>query len=84
MNDTTTVDPRVIAEALQMDTLDLARVLTTWCRKALPNPDFNNAYEPPSLDSFDAQVDTARRYLVNAWEAMKAWNDDNPPEPDDE
>ena len=83
MEGTTTVDPRVIAEALQMDTMDLARVLTKWAKEALPQPDFDRNYEPSSLDSFDDAVAVARRYLVAAHEAMNAWNIDNPPDPDE-
>ncbi len=81
--DAQTVDPRVIAEALQMDTLDLARVLTKWAGEALPKLDFAARFEPPDLGRFEDAVTVARRYLESAHAAMAAWNEDNPPELDD-
>lgn len=74
----TTVDPRVIAESLQMDTEDLARVLTTWAREALPRPEYERNWEPMALEVFDAAVERSRNYLVAAHEAQKAWEQDNP------
>lgn len=74
----TQVDPRVIAEALFMDTSDLARVLTKWAGEALPRLDYDHAWEPTSLDVFDNAVERARNYLVAAHEAQKAWSEDNP------
>lgn len=82
MNDTT-INPRDVAQALDMDTMDLARVLTKWAGEALPTLDFDHKWEPTPLDSFDESVARARRLLESAHEAMAAWNLDNPPEPDE-
>jgi hypothetical protein len=77
------IDPRIVAEALQLDTLDLARVLTKWANEALPHPDFDMKFEPSSLENFDDAVAVSRRYLEAAHEAMAAWNQDNPPDFDE-
>jgi hypothetical protein len=74
--DGTIVDPRVIADALQMDTKELARVLTTWSGEALPMIGFNANWIPTSLDNFDENVSRSRRYLEAAHEAMRAWDED--------
>lgn len=80
----TTVDPRVIAQALYMDdTSDLARVLTKWAEEALPTVEYDRTWEPTSLEQFDDAVARARNLLVAAHEAQAAWNEDNPPEPDE-
>lgn len=78
----TQVDPRVIAEALFMDTSDLARILTKWAKEALPDPNYDRAWEPMALEDFDYAVERARNYLVAAHEAQKAWEHDNPEEPE--
>lgn len=74
------VDPRVIAEALFIGTDDLARVLTKWAAEEVPSPDYDRSWEPMSLEDFDYRVERARNYLVAAWEAQKAWAEDNPPD----
>ncbi len=74
----TNVDPRVIAESLDMDTFDLARVLVKWAGEALPVVEFDRRYEPPSFEYFDERVARARRLLESAHEAYKAWQIDNP------
>ena len=78
----TTVDPRVIAESLAIGTDDLARMLTTWSREALPQPDYDRNWEPTSMVDFDNAVDRARNYLLAAHEAQTAWEEDNPEEPE--
>ena len=78
MEGTTTVAPRVIAEALHMDTLALAEVLATWALEAIPIVDWDGRRGPSSLENFDDSVAVARRYLANAHEAMSAWLEDNP------
>ena len=82
---TTQVDPRVIAESLQMDTYDLAHVLVTWAGEALPSPTFETSTVrgPMPLDVFDERVATARRYLESAHAAFAAWEDDNPEDPEE-
>lgn len=75
---TTAVDPRVIADALGMDTLDLARVLTKWAGEALPIVEFDSKWKPTDLDYFDSRVEQARAQLISAHEAYKAWEQDNP------
>ncbi len=75
------VDPRVIAESLHIDTDDLARLLTRWAAEALPSPNYDK-WEPTALKHFDERVRTARAYLVDAHKAQKAWNQDNPPDPE--
>jgi hypothetical protein len=64
----TTVDIRVIAESLQMDTYDLSGVLVKWAEEALPKPDFETRAMrgPTSLRWFDESVERARRYLESA------------------
>ena len=82
-----TVDPRVIADALQMDTYDLSRILVDWSGKELTGPTYETSSQPgpTPLDVFDARVERARRYLESAHAAFDAWYADNPPdEPDDE
>lgn len=81
---TAQVDPRVIAEALFIDTSDLARLLTKWAKDELPAPDYDRNWEPMPLEDFDRQVERARNYLVAAHEAQKAWSEDNPEEPEAE
>lgn len=75
-----TVDPRVIAESLQMDTYDLAAVLVQWAAEAMPKPDYETRTErgPMTLERFDEHVARARLYLESAHEAFKAWDADNP------
>jgi hypothetical protein len=74
------VDPRTVAEALRIETTDLARMLTRWADEALPTLEYDRSWAPPRLDYFDEQVATARAYLVDAHEAQKAWEIDNPPD----
>jgi len=76
----TLIDPRKVAEMFQMDTYQLAEQLTAWAYDALPGGMFNSedVFGPMPLEDFDAAVEKARRYLVDAHEAMKAWNADNP------
>lgn len=74
----TYVDPRVVAEALHMDTMQLAELLTKWAGDALPRVDFTRDYRPMELDAFDERVATARTYLVEAHAAMQAYDEDNP------
>lgn len=73
-----TLDPRDVAEALHIGTDDLARLLTGWAKEEMPDIDFDRKWEPTDLDTFDERVARARRYLEDAHEAMKAWNQDNP------
>lgn len=76
----TIVDPRVIAESLQMDTYDLAAVLVGWARDAVPSPGFETTHArgPMPMDDYDEQVAKARRYLESAHAAFDAWQTDNP------
>jgi len=86
MEGTTTVDPRVIAEALRIDTFALAEMLCTSASDALPTETWlNNEVEfgPRTLESFDDAVVIARRHLTAAHEAMNAWNEDNPLDADE-
>jgi hypothetical protein len=78
----TQIDPRVIAESLFITTDDLARVLTKWAAEELPKPDYDRAWEPMALEDFDYAVARARNYLVAAHEAQRAYNEDNPEEPE--
>lgn len=80
----TQVDARVIANALHIDTMDLARLLTGWAKDAMPNVEFDRNWEPLALEDFDDRVATARTYLVEAHAAMQAWNTDNPPDTEEE
>lgn len=82
--ESTTVDPRVIAESLDIGTDDLARMLTKWAADALPILDYDHNWEPTSLATFEDAVARSRRYLEQAHEAQKAWDEDNPPEPEAE
>lgn len=74
------VDPRVIADALHMDTSDLARVLTVWAGEALPSLSYERAWAPTPLEDFDDAVARSRALLVSAHEAQRAWDEDNPEE----
>ena len=78
----TQVDPRVIAEALFMGTEDLARILTKWAKDELPTPEYDRAWKPMALEDFDNAVERSRNYLVAAHEAQRAYNEDNPEEPE--
>jgi hypothetical protein len=75
-----TVDPRVIAEALQIDTYDLARVLVTWANDEMPQATYetSNQRGPMPLDVFDGRVERARYYLEAAHASFDAWQEDNP------
>lgn len=75
-----TVDPRVIAESLQIDTYDLAGLLVQWSGEAVPVPDFETTHRrgPMPLDEFDEQTEKARRHLESAHAAFEAWEHDNP------
>lgn len=80
-----TVDPRMIAETLQMDTYALAETLVGFANDSLPTIDFE-AREfrgPMPLDRFDDAVERARRHLEGAHEAFKAWLQDNPDDPEE-
>ncbi len=83
MSEATTIDPRVVAAALYMETDDLARYLTSQANHALPTIEYDRNWEPTSLASFDERVARARLLLVAAHEAQAAWNEDNPPEPEE-
>ncbi len=80
MTGSLTVDPRVIAESLQMDTYDLAAVLVKWSGEELNGPDFETSAMrgPTPLDVFDERVERSRRYLEAAHAAFDAWQEDNP------
>lgn len=79
MNEPVTVDPRVIADALQMDTLSLAQLLCTYASDSLPSETWRErSYEPCPLETFDDHVARARWHLEAAHAAMQAWNEDNP------
>jgi len=82
----TQIDPRVIAESLQMDTYALSETLTVWANDALPSIGFEtrDLRGPSSLDAFDEQVAKSRRYLEAAHEAFKAYTQDNPDENDED
>lgn len=77
----TYVDPRVVAETLHMDTLQLAEVLTKWASESLPRVEVGRV-GPTPLETFDERVGDARRYLAEAHAAMDAWNTDNPDDPE--
>ena len=74
------VDPRVIAEALQIDTYDLARILVEWSGQELTGPTYETSSQrgPTPLVVFDVSVERARRYLESAHAAFDAWDADNP------
>lgn len=74
-----TVDPRVIADALQMDTHDLTKLLCTFATDALPIEVWlERSYTPLPLESFDERVAAARRHLEAAHAAWLAWTAENP------
>lgn len=78
MNTPQTVDPRIVAAALQMDTHDLAKLLCTFASDALPVGTWlERTYEPLPLENFDERVARARRHLEAAHAAWAAWNAEN-------
>lgn len=76
--DGTTVDPRVVAGALQMDTHDLAKLICGFASDTLPTEIWlERSYKPLGLDDFDERVASARLQLVAAHRAWSAWTADN-------
>lgn len=78
MNTPQTVDPRVVADALQMDTHDLTKLLCTFASDALPVGTWlERTYKPLPLENFDERVAGARRHLEAAHAAWAAWTAEN-------
>lgn len=73
------VAPRTVADALQMDTHDLSKLLCTFSSDALPTETWlESEYRPLPLDDFDEAVASARRHLEAAHAAWSAWTQENP------
>jgi hypothetical protein len=78
MNTPQTVDPRIVAAALQMDTHDLAKLLCTFASDALPVGTWlERTYKPLPLEDFDERDAGARRHLEAAHAAWAAWTAEN-------